>query len=898
MRTALIALLFLAVMPVSAAFGQKSVEFINGTNGPVRLFSVDTSPNAQMSEVAGEELGAGVSFTLRTGQGAMFRFKAGAKTIGEYTVTADDSQSYTIKSAQAGHLNPGFEEPRGIEGRFTFVDAMPGWRTTDKEFEIWSTGFQDVEAREGTQFVELNAHIDGTLYQDSEAISADSVLEFTFAHRGRNGKDTMKLTITDLGKDNELGGGDDTVLFTKEYSTGKEAWAVYDSTTEKKIVALGNAVRFAYTAVYGTGGKGPDKTEGNFLDAANFGVGVVSEKRNPSSVAGSADQARELLIGKWIGNPEQTAKHSPGLKREDDISGFTLYFSDDDSQMAVDRQVVFDNKGSVSRSTGVLNPGEGENGYRIRTWNFNFLTRDRIVFEGVVLDRVGAEAEGAEPQVYDFEQLSEGPLAEQDGWKMFRFGPADANGIASQLPVSHTNQIVKAGPPISSSVMDAQTIGWLYRVNDDKFAFQIGDPNRVTIQCDMLETRSDSRGHMKFYLASKDHASSAWIGFAGKDFEYREAHHGVTITVPRTFNDADNGVNDWYRLKLDMDFASDRATVSYMNLTDGDTEFLPIPKLTDIQLSKAGQKPDPLSWDRLVIRTNYDVKEDPQTRQIDNLVVSSISTSGTPQSFAKAGTVATFADMNFVWCPPGTFQMGSPDTEEGRIDTETPHMVTLSQGFWMGQTEVTQEQYQKVMGTNPSTFKGDKRPVETVSWDDAVKFCKTLTETGHKDGWLSKDEVIRLPTEAEWEYARRAGTTTAYSFVGSDAQIEDYAWYVRNSDNTTHPVSEKKPNAWGLYDMHGNVSEWCQDWYGNYLSDPVTDPAGSSSGSDRVMRGGNWHLISDYCRSARRGRHSPGLRDNGFGFRVLRSSVHEPVVRIGNDQQDRSRGEDFTPRGN
>ena len=226
-------------------------------------------------------------------------------------------------------------------------------------------------------------------------------------------------------------------------------------------------------------------------------------------------------------------------------------------------------------------------------------------------------------QTYDFGRLSEGPLAEQDGWKMFRYGPADANGIAPQLPVSHTNQIVKAGPPISSPVMDAQTIGWLYRVNDDKFAFKIGDPNRVTIQCDMLETRSDSRGHIKFYLASKDHANSAWIGFAGKDFEYREAHHGVTITVPRTFDDADNGVNDWYRLKLDMDFASDRATVSYMNLTDGDTDFLPIPKLTDIQLSKEGQKPDPSSWDRLFVRTNYDAREDPQTRQITNLVVAS-----------------------------------------------------------------------------------------------------------------------------------------------------------------------------------------------------------------------------------------------------------------------------------
>ncbi len=180
-------------------------------------------------------------------------------------------------AAQDGHVNPGFEEPRGSEGSFTFVETMPGWRTTDEAFEIWSTGFMGVKAHEGTQFVELNAHIDGTLYQDSHGISAGSALEFTFAHRGRNAQDTMKLTITDLGADNQIDSGDDTVLFTKQYSTGKDAWAVYDSTTEPRIKALGNTVRFAYSAVAGIG-RGPGKAEGNFLDAADFGVGVVTDK--------------------------------------------------------------------------------------------------------------------------------------------------------------------------------------------------------------------------------------------------------------------------------------------------------------------------------------------------------------------------------------------------------------------------------------------------------------------------------------------------------------------------------------------------------------------------------------------------------------------------------------------
>jgi len=172
--------------------------------------------------------------------------------------------------------------------------------------------------------------------------------------------------------------------------------------------------------------------------------------------------------------------------------------------------------------------------------------------------------------------------------------------------------------------MDAQTIGWLYRINDDNFAFTIGDPNRVTIQCDIMLNRGDDRGHLKFYLSGANGLNnSARIGFNGPNFEYREALHGVKTEVPRTFDDPENGLDDWYRLKLDMDFDSNLATVSYKNLTDGDTEFLPIPRLTDVQLVKAGEKSDPLSWDRLVIRTNYDVVEDPHKRQIGNLVVSS-----------------------------------------------------------------------------------------------------------------------------------------------------------------------------------------------------------------------------------------------------------------------------------
>jgi len=218
-------------------------------------------------------------------------------------------------------------------------------------------------------------------------------------------------------------------------------------------------------------------------------------------------------------------------------------------------------------------------------------------------------------------------------------------------------------------------------------------------------------------------------------------------------------------------------------------------------------------------------------------------------------------DMRFVPIPAGTFTMG-----EG----EQAHQVTLTQAFELGQYEVTQEQYEKLMGKTPSEFKGAQNPVEKVSWDEAVEFCRRLSELPEEK---AAGHVYRLPTEAEWEYACRAGTTTAFSFGDSESDLEEYAWYDENSEDTTHPVGQKKPNAWGLYDMHGNVWERCQDWHGKYPSGPVTDPTGPSSGSSRVSRGGCWSGDPQRCRSAIRDLSSPGYRYYYMGFRVLRSSI-------------------------
>ena len=222
--------------------------------------------------------------------------------------------------------------------------------------------------------------------------------------------------------------------------------------------------------------------------------------------------------------------------------------------------------------------------------------------------------------------------------------------------------------------------------------------------------------------------------------------------------------------------------------------------------------------------------------------------------------------MEFAFIPPGLFKMSSSEEVEDREDDEKLHMVLLTQGFYMQTTPVTQAQWESVMQNNPSEFKGDRNlPVENVSWEDTQVFIGRLNEK-------ERGRVFSLPTEAQWEYACRAGTETKFYIGDSEADLDRAGWHSGNSDGQTHPVGQKEPNGFGLYDMHGNVWEWCQDWYDKnyYRNSPPTDPKGPSSGSYRVLRGGSWFGRGRYLRCADRDWYDPAARLDGLGLRLAR----------------------------
>jgi formylglycine-generating enzyme required for sulfatase activity len=229
-------------------------------------------------------------------------------------------------------------------------------------------------------------------------------------------------------------------------------------------------------------------------------------------------------------------------------------------------------------------------------------------------------------------------------------------------------------------------------------------------------------------------------------------------------------------------------------------------------------------------------------------------------------TITNRIEMELVLIPPGSFRMGGDKNLEQAEDHETPrHRVNITNTFYIGKYAVTQREWSEIMNHNPGEFKNETRPVERVSWNDVQGFIQKLNKKEETD-------TYRLPTEAEWEYSARADTQNAYNFGPDINLLTQYVWYRKNSEGKTHPVGGLKPNPWGLHDMHGNVHEWCQDWFDrNYYSQsPSIDPSGPTSGLAKVLRGGDWSSDAWYCRCASRSLSSPDRRSSRVGFRLIR----------------------------
>jgi formylglycine-generating enzyme required for sulfatase activity len=270
------------------------------------------------------------------------------------------------------------------------------------------------------------------------------------------------------------------------------------------------------------------------------------------------------------------------------------------------------------------------------------------------------------------------------------------------------------------------------------------------------------------------------------------------------------------------------------------------------------------------------IKSDRRKKVMDSTCMVVTCTFSTSPVEGKPFTISDLS-MEMLWVKPGTFEMGSLLSEK----VEIRHSVTLADGFWLGKHEVTQTQWQKVMRSNPSLLKGGDRPVETVSWTDVTSFCDKLTTLERTAGRLPAGMAYQLPTEAQWEYSCRAGTKTAFSFGEASGELHRYANYADLntdfdwSDNAhddgfenTSPVGSYKANAWGFLDMHGNVWEWCADWYGDYPRGTVRDPVGPTDGSYRVLRGSSWDFSAFNARSANRSGLVPTFRSNNLGFRL------------------------------
>ncbi|MBO4797072.1 MAG: SUMF1/EgtB/PvdO family nonheme iron enzyme, partial [Verrucomicrobia bacterium] len=347
------------------------------------------------------------------------------------------------------------------------------------------------------------------------------------------------------------------------------------------------------------------------------------------------------------------------------------------------------------------------------------------------------------------------------------------------------------------------------------------------------------------------------------------------VTVSVTAIGAEPLSYQWYKDGTAITGAIDSSyTINSVQMTDAGSYAVTVSNENGL----AASKPAVLKVKEAVPPTIITQPKSQTVYENDSVTFSVFAGDGSVNAEDFSTPLSDDVDLDMVWIEPGTFIMGSPANELGRLDDEIQHQVTLTQGYWIGKYQVTIEQYRAIMGNDPSGQTIMDMPVGNVTWNDATNFCAILTEIERAAGRLPEGYKYTLPTEAQWEYACRAGTTTAFnngkdatSDWGSCPNMDEVGWYYSNSWSVgldAQPVGQKLPNAWGLYDMHGNVWEWCLDWYGSYPTTAVTDPTGAASGSSRVCRGGGWYDRPFICRSACRRQSSVGQSDY-YGFRVV-----------------------------
>lgn len=357
---------------------------------------------------------------------------------------------------------------------------------------------------------------------------------------------------------------------------------------------------------------------------------------------------------------------------------------------------------------------------------------------------------------------------------------------------------------------------------------------------------------------ARQNMTDAWL-MAGFEPD-KTSNAGKFAALAKRLDDIASNLSESYTVALEGDIADDVQRKETFRCT------LQSSLVTYAQLL--------LAMDEMLtsMKTDWGVAPDP-TRPLVFVKVTGLGVTKVDKVTPVSETVVTLEDvklpsfknsigMEFKLIPAGVFMMGSPTYEDGHKASETQHEVTISKPFYIGVYEVTQQHYEYLMGTNPSANKGRNLPVDSVSWENAAEFCKRLT-------MLERRRIgYRLPTEAEWEYACRAGSGEAYSFVNPNL-LSSFAWMSDNAKGHSNPIGTRKPNRWGLHDMHGNLFEWCSDWKADYDIAPAVDPQGPKDGDKKVLRGGSWGNGGVETRCADRGAAAPANKADYFGFRVV-----------------------------